>query len=147
MIWGGRLSGFRKSFSINGTPDRSRTYNLLIRSQVLYPIELRVPEKIIIVRPKYRISSKCLKNRQVCAEPRLLEESLRPRDSGKLLAFRELLEKEPSTAGTDVRGPGGLWRGALFFRQPTVISFVGSAGRRPGEAYGVTGSTRTRMKR
>ena len=26
---------------INGAPDRSRTYNLLIRSQMLYPIELR----------------------------------------------------------------------------------------------------------
>ena len=33
-----------KSFSIkiNGTPERSRTPNLLIRSQALYPIELRV---------------------------------------------------------------------------------------------------------
>lgn len=34
-----------------------------------------------------------LRLRQVCAEPRLLENSLRPRDSGKLLAFRELLEE------------------------------------------------------
>ena len=28
--------------ALNGVPDRSRTHNLLIRSQVLYPIELRV---------------------------------------------------------------------------------------------------------
>ena len=30
----------------NGAPERSRTPNLLIRSQVLYPIELRVRIKV-----------------------------------------------------------------------------------------------------
>ena len=33
---------FRKLLNINGTPHRSRTCNLLIRNQVLYPIELGV---------------------------------------------------------------------------------------------------------
>ena len=34
--------GYLREAKKNGVPDRSRTHNLLIRSQVLYPIELRV---------------------------------------------------------------------------------------------------------
>ena len=36
----------RSHYFKNGTPERSRTPNLLIRSQALYPIELRVHCKI-----------------------------------------------------------------------------------------------------
>jgi hypothetical protein len=34
-----------KPLELSGAPNRSRTYNLLIRSQMLYPIELWVPER------------------------------------------------------------------------------------------------------
>jgi hypothetical protein len=30
---------------VNGAPERIRTTNLLIRSQMLYPVELRAPVK------------------------------------------------------------------------------------------------------
>ena len=35
------LNYTRILFDLYGAPDRSRTHNLLIRSQTLYPIELR----------------------------------------------------------------------------------------------------------
>ena len=35
------LEGLKGARDDNGAPDRNRTCNLLIRSQVLYPIELR----------------------------------------------------------------------------------------------------------
>ena len=39
-------SGYR--MAKNGAPERIRTTNLLIRSQMLYPVELRAPERQLI---------------------------------------------------------------------------------------------------
>ena len=39
---GSELLNFRKSLSLRSAPVRIRTSNLLIRSQMLYPVELRV---------------------------------------------------------------------------------------------------------
>ncbi len=36
------LNIFRKTSALKSTPDKIRTCNRLIRSQVLYPVELRV---------------------------------------------------------------------------------------------------------
>ena len=43
---------YTRVFIKYGAPDRSRTHNLLIRSQTLYPIELRAQKHHYMVRPR-----------------------------------------------------------------------------------------------
>ncbi len=77
-----------------------------------------------------------LRLRQVCAEPRLLEESLRPRDSGKLLAFRELLEEAVD----------GGHRMLVFSQFVSVLAHLRAFLEESGYAYRyLDGSTRDRQ--
>ncbi len=77
-----------------------------------------------------------LRLRQVCAEPRLLEDSLRPRDSGKLLAFRELLEEAVD----------GGHRMLVFSQFVSVLSHLRTFLEENGYSYRyLDGSTRDRQ--
>ncbi len=78
-----------------------------------------------------------LRLRQVCAEPRLLDDTLKPGHSGKLLAFRELLEEAVD----------GGHRMLVFSQFVSVLShlreFLGESGY--SYAY-LDGSTRDRQR-
>ncbi|MCC5806108.1 MAG: DEAD/DEAH box helicase [Opitutales bacterium] len=77
-----------------------------------------------------------LRLRQVCAEPRLLEDSLRPRDSGKLLAFRELLEEAVD----------GGHRMLVFSQFVSVLTHLRAFLQESGYTYNyLDGSTRDRQ--
>jgi hypothetical protein len=53
--------------ALKSAPERIRTTNLLIRSQMLYPVELRAPERAANLRRKTRASNKARQQSPRCS--------------------------------------------------------------------------------